>query len=451
MRGLVGNIVGKSATSGTANPAKWFVDWLRGGEETLSGVSVTPDTAMRFSAVWTCVRIRSEDVGKLPCFLYRRLPDGGKERAINHSLYSLIRDQPNPFQTAFEFRQLLQAWVDLRGNGYAQKEFDARGRVVALWPLNPVWVTVLRVPETWELFYRLDIPGRATETVPAEAILHIRGLTLDGYCGVSPITYHRETIGLGMAAQKYGAAFFGNSAQPQGGLKVPTILSPEAGKRLRADWDQQHKGVDNAKKLAIFDGGMEWVQTGMDNTDAQYLETRVHQNREVYAMYKMPPHKAGDLERATFSNIEFQGLDYVVNCLMTEFVRWEQCLRRDLLTEEDLKQGYFFEFLPEALLRGDIKSRYEAFAMARQWGAMSANEWRERDNMNRIPNGDIYLQPMNFVEAGTKPAPVSAPVPGSAKALLAFAQELVALEDLRGVPQHTNGHDHSGALDEHQA
>jgi HK97 family phage portal protein len=294
MRGLMAALV---KDSGTANPQQWLLDWFRGGgEAATSGVVVTPETAMRLGAVFTCVRIRSEDIGKLPCIMYERLPNGGKRRA-EHPLFSLIRDRPNPYQTAFEFKQLLQAWVDLRGNGYALKEIDGRGRIVALWPVNPTWVTVLHVPDSWELFYRVSYPHGGTITYPAEAILHLRGMTLDGWTGVSPVTYHRETIGLAIAAQQYGAAFFGNSAQPQGGLKVPHVLDKAAGDVLRASWEQRFKGAKNAKQLAIFDGGMDWVQTGMDNTDAQYLETRKFQNQQIYGIYRMPAHKAGDLER----------------------------------------------------------------------------------------------------------------------------------------------------------
>jgi HK97 family phage portal protein len=451
--GLWSRLFGAREKSSTTSdrPAQWLIDWVRGGEETLSGVAVSPDSAMRLSAVWTCVRIRSEDVGKLPCFLYQRLPDGGKKRAVDHPLFRLIRDQPNPYQTAFEFRQLLQAWIDLRGNGYALKEFDARGRIIALWPLNPTWVTVLRAPDTWELFYRLNIPGQQSETLPAEAILHVRGMTLDGYCGVSPISYHRETIGLGVAAQKYGAAFFGNGSQPGGVLKVPTVLTKEAADVLRAQWEQKFRGVDNAKKIAIFDGGMEWVQTGMDNTDAQYIESRKFQNQQIYGIYRMPAHKAGDLDRATFSNIEHQALEYVTDCLGTELERWAQCLKRDLLSDAE-KSEYFFEFLPDALLKGDIKSRYEAYAIARNWGVLSVNDIRERENMNHIPNGDIFLQPLNMIEAGKEPPPASTPSPGAAKQLLALAQRLVAAEDevheilLPRFP-YTNGHA-SGANDE---
>jgi HK97 family phage portal protein len=336
-----------------------------------------------------------------------------------------------------EFKQLLQAWVDLRGNGYALKEFDARGRPIALWPLNPTWVTVLHVPGTWEMFYRVAIPRMDVVVYPAEAIFHLRGLTLDGFCGLSPIAYHRETIGLGLAAERYGSAFFGNSAQPNGALKVGQVLGPEAANALRADWEKKYKGVDNRGKLAIFDGGMEWIKTGMDNTDAQYLETRKFQNQQIYGLYRMPAHKAGDLERSTNNNIEHQSLEYVTDCLLTEMVRWEQTLWRSLLTEEERKT-LFFEFLPDILLRGDLKSRYEAYAVARNWGFLNVDEIRDKENMNPLPDdkGKIYLQPLNMAEAGSKPPPISAP---GAKYLLDLANILAAAEAARTNPKLLDG------------
>lgn len=444
--GFWSRIFGGEAKSTSTEPSPWFVDWIKGGHATLSGQHVSPDSAMRLSAVWACVRVRSEDVGKLPCILYRRTADGGKERATKHDLYSLIRDRPNPRQTAFEFRQMMQAQKDLRGNAYALKEFDGRGKVVALWPINPEYVTVLQTPDGRELFYRITIPGQEPDTFPGEGIVHLRGLSLDGKIGLSPIGYHRETIGLALAAEKYGAAFFGNSAQPRGGIELPNPISAEAAEALRNSWEKKYRGAEKSNKIAIFDGGMKYVQTGMNNNDAQYLETRSFQNREIWRIYRMPPHKVGDLDKATNNNIEHQGLEYVTDCLMSELVSWEQTLKRDLLSEAEQKD-YFFEFLVDALLRGDLKSRFEAYAIARNWGLFSANDCLDRENMNRIPNGGIYLQPLNMVEAGTKPPPIAAPVapselpppsPGGAKYLLALAQQLVAADDAR---ESTETHD----------
>lgn len=401
----------------------WFFDWATGGK-TKAGVPVSPDTAMRQAAVWACIRVRSEDIGKLPVIMYERLVAGGKQRATGHPLYALIHDQPNPRMTSFEFRQMMQAQLDLRGNALALKEMDLAGRIVALWPVPWEYVTVLRTPDGHDLFYKLNLPNRPEVTVPGEDVVHLRGLTLDGVVGLSPIAYQRETIGLAIATERYAAEFYGNNAQPMGGLKVPATLSPEAAALLRSSWKSKHQGK---RELGIFDGGMEWVKTGMDNVDAQYIEQRKFQNSDIWRIYRMPPHKVGDLDKATFSNIEQQGLEYVTDCLMSEIVRWEQTLRRDLLTTEE-KARYFFEFMVDGLLRGDLKSRYEAYAIARNWGWLNVDGIRERENMNPLPDGkgQIYLQPLNMTEAGA-PAPVSL---GGLKSARQLIDHMIAREEL---------------------
>lgn len=415
-------------TSSSDRPERWFLDWV-GGSETKSGVRVTVESSLGLPAVWACVRVKSEDVGKLPCIMYRRLDGGGKERATEHQLYALIRDNPNPLQTAFEFKQFMQAQLDLRGNALALKDFDGRGRVTALWPVSWDRVTVLYTEDGKTLFYKVrDRKGRDLPVMPAEAVVHLRGMSLDGIMGLSPIAYHRETIGLAIGASQYGSAFFGNNAQPRGGLKVPTPLSKEAAGALRASWEDRHKGTENANRIGIFDGGLEWVQTGMDNTDAQYIETRGLQNNEIWRIYRMPPHKVADLSKSTNNNIEHQGLEYVTDCLMSDLVRWEQTLSRDLLLDSE-RGEYFFEFLTDALLRGDLKSRYEAYAIARNWGWLNADDIRERENMNPLPGdkGKIYLQPLNMIEAGTKPPLPAVPntPPGKADMSPDAARELI--------------------------
>jgi HK97 family phage portal protein len=412
------------ATTTSDRPAQWFLDWAL-GETSRAGVTVNVRSALALAAVYACVRVRSEDIGKLPCLLYRRLAGGGKMRANDHPYYRLIRERPNPRMTALEFKQFLQLQLDLRGNGFALKEFDGRGRVTALWPWPSDCVEVLTTPDRRDLFYRFNFPAAGSETFPADSVLHLRGMSLDGLVGLSPIAYHRETIGLAIAARDYGASFFGNSAQPRGGIKLPTMIGADAANALRASWEARHKGIENANRLAIFDGGMEWVPTAINNVDSQYIETRGLQNADIWRIYRMPPHKVADLDKATFSNIEQQALEYVTDCLMAEAVRWEQTLARDLLTEDE-QQEYFFEFLLDGLVRGDLQSRYAAYGLARQWGFFNVDEIRERENMNPLPDGKgkIYLQPMNMIEAGTTP-----PSEGSAKALLALATILAAHEE----------------------
>lgn len=410
--GIWNRIFGRSAakdSSSTDRPASWLLDWAMGGEATSAGVRVSPESAMRNAAVWACVNARSEDIGKVDCFLYSRRSDGGKQVELDHPAYRLINVRPNPRMTPFEFRQVMQANLDLRGDAFAAKEFDGRGELLALWPINSAHVTVLSTPDGYDLFYRVRAPGRPEVTLPAEAIVHIRGLSLNGMTGLSPIGYHRDTIGLAQAAERYGAQFFGNNAQPLGALKVPTVLSPEAAAKVRESWKKRHQGN---RELAIFDGGLDWVATGLSNEDAQYIEVRKFQSTEIYRLYRMPPHKVGDLERSTNNNIEHQALEYVNDSLGASFKRWTDTLARDLLTTEE-QQRFYFEFDTEDLLRGDLKSRMDAFAVARNWGILSADECRARLGENPIADGKgkVYLQPLNMIEAGTKPVAPAAPPP----------------------------------------
>jgi len=404
---------------------RFFAQLLESSKST-AGVTVTPDNALELAAVWACVRVKQEDIGKLPCHLYQKQKDGSRERATKHPLYELVLSRPNRLQTAFDFKAFMQGQLDLRGNALAIKEFDGRGQVVNLWPVPWSAVVVKTTQDNRQAFYEITFPSGRRETFPADGVVHLRGLSIDGVVGLSPISYHRETIGLGKAAETYGAAFFGNNAKPGGMLTVKQTIGPEAAAKLRADWEDRFQGPENAHKLVILDGEMDWKQIGMDNADAQFVETRKLTNQDIYRIYRMPPHKVGDLERATFSNIEQQSLEYVTDCLLSDMVRWEQTLKRDLLTDTERAAGYFFEFMPDALLRGDMKSRYEAYAIARNWGVLSVNEIRDRENLNRITNGDIYLQPLNMIEAGS-PTPSAT----GAKALLALARELVAREDVQ--------------------
>lgn len=419
MRTLAGALLKSEGDSTTSSPAGWFINWLGGGgTKSVAGPRVTPTTALAFSRVWACCNVRSQDVGRLDCFLMRRLKDDeGNETlksADDHWAYHLILTRPNPRMTPMEFKLMLQLHTDLRGNAYAFKQRARGGQVIALWPLPSQHVTVLEGSDG-ALFYRVSIPNTEEVTVPAGDIIHRRGMSLDGKVGLSPIAWHKETIGLGIAAENYGASFFGNSAQPNGALKVPTTLSPEATKLLREGWESKFKGARNGNKLAIFDGGMEWMKTGMDNTDAQYLETRKFQNSEINSMYRMPPHKVGDLDKATFSNIEHQGLEYVTDCLDPELVAWCQTFGRDLLTEEERKT-MFFSFDRDPLLRGDFKTTMEGFAIARQWSIYNPDECRAKLGENPIAGGKgkIYLEPLNYCPLGTPMADRkgAAPAPG---------------------------------------
>lgn len=373
---------------------------LFGGGEAASGMVVTADTAMRATAVYACVQYLARSIAAMPLILYRRRADGGKERDHEHPLARVLHDQPNGWQTAFEFRAMLQAHLSLRGNAYARIVSANGVPVAALVPLHPDRVRPLPRRVNGRLAYEHWPVEGGREILLQEEVLHLRGLSLsaDGVLGLSPIDSLREAVGLALAAEAYGARFYRNNARPGVVIKHPGRLSPEAAKRLKESWNSQYAGTANAHKTAVLEEGMELVPIGMTAEQAQFLETRKFQRSEIAALFGVPPHKIGDLERATFSNIEHQAIEVVTDTIRPWAVAWEQALTRDLFTDE-MRRTHMVAFNLDGLLRGDIESRYRAYATGRQWGWLSANDVREREDMNRIDGGDLYLAPVNMTPA----------------------------------------------------
>jgi HK97 family phage portal protein len=360
-----------------------------------SGVSVNEQTALNYSAVWAAVQRISGDVGSLPLVLYRRVGDG-KEPLRDHPTYRLLHDQPNPFMPAMVFRETLQAHALTWGNGYAEIEWRGDGRPHALWPIQPNRVT----PEwTTSGVLRYKVANEKGDIyIASEDMLHVPGLGFDGTQGYGVIKMARESIGLGLAMERFGGAFFGNGATLGGTLTHPARLSPEARKNLRESFNATHQGPGRAHRLGILEEGMTYASTGVPPDDAQFLESRMFQVTEIARWFQVPPHMLADLTKSAFSNIEQQQIDYYTGTLRRWLVRWEQEINRKLV----LQQGtQFVEHVIDGLLRGDIESRYAAYAVGRQWGWLSADDVRAKENMNPLPaeTGRIYLVPINMAPA----------------------------------------------------
>ena len=362
-----------------------------------SGKVVTERSAMQMTAVYACVRILSEAIAGLPLHMYRYKEDGGKEKAIDHPLYQLLHDEPNPEMSSFVFRETLMTHLLLWGNAYAQIIRNGKGEIVALYPLMPNKMTVSR-DEDGQLYYtyqksqdELPKDGGYTVTLHPSDVLHIPGLGFDGLVGYSPIAMAKNAIGLAIATEEYGSKFFANGAAPSGVLEHPgTIKDPS---RVRESWQQTFGGSANSNKIAVLEEGMKYTPISISPEQAQFLETRKFQINEIARIFRVPPHMVGDLEKSSFSNIEQQSLEFVKYTLDPWVIRWEQSIHRTLLTADE-KKVYFVKFNVEGLLRGDYQSRMSGYATARQNGWMSANDIRELENLDRIPaedGGDLYL------------------------------------------------------------
>ena len=384
---------------------------------TSSGRPVTERSAMQMTAVYGCVRILAEAIAGLPLHLYRYKDGGGKEKALDHPLYRLLHDEPNPEMTSFVFRETLMTHLLLWGNAFAQIVRNGLGEVIGLYPLQPTRMSVGRDLGTKALYYEYqtswDEPAGEYKTIrltPAD-VLHIPGLGFDGLVGYSPIAMARNAIGLAQATEDYGASFFANGAAPGGVLEHPgTIKDPS---RVRESWQQTFGGAKNGNKVAVLEEGMKYTPISVSPEQAQFLETRKFQLNEIARIFRIPPHMIGDLEKSSFSNIEQQSLEFVKYTLDPWVIRWEQAITKTLLNPRE-KQQLFVKFNVEGLLRGDYQSRMEGYAVARQNGWMSANDIRELENLDRIDEvdgGDLYLVngnmlplPMAGAYAATKQA-----------------------------------------------
>lgn len=377
--------------------------WGRWTQPTAAGVQVDSASAMQSVAVYACVRVLSESIASLPLILYERLQPKGKNRAVNHNLYPILHDLPNPEMTSMELRETLVGHQCGWGNAYAEIEYSNGGKIKGLWPLRPDKTKPKRV--NGQIVYMVDMPTGQTVGLPFNRVMHIKGLGYDGMVGYNPIHLARQAIGLSLATEEFGARFFGNGARPGAVLEHPGRLGPGTGDRLRASWEMMHKGLENSHRVAILEEGMKLHEIGIPPEDAQFLETRKFQKAEIASLYRVPLHLINDLEHATFSNIEHMSLEFVMFSLMPWFVRWEQAIYRDLLSPAD-RLTYFAQHLVAGLLRGDLVNRYNAYAVGRQNGWLSANDIRELEDMNPIENGDMYLVPLNMVpadQAGEQP------------------------------------------------
>jgi len=370
------------------------------GPRTATGRRVSTEGALQQVTVLACVRLIAESVGMLPMVLYQRLEPRGKERASAHPLYPLLHDQSNPELTAAELREIMAGHIALWGNAYCEIEFDGAGRRRALWPLRPDRMTV-EVNDANERVYSYQLPSGEVASLPRYRVWHVQGWGTDGYVGKSPIALARESIGLSMATEEFGARFFGNDSRPGGILRTPGKLSDDAAKRMKHRWEEAHGGLSNAHRVAVLEEGLEWQAIGIPPEDAQFLETRKFQEAQICQVYRVPPHMIGITERSTSwgTGIEQQGIGFVTFTLMPYLVRFAQTVGRDLLTPAE-RRTLFAEFLTEALERGDLKARYDAYNVGRQGGWLSVNDIREKENMNPVDGGDTYLQPLNMTELG---------------------------------------------------
>lgn len=376
-----------------------------GGTPTASGANVTEETALSVSAVYSAVRVLAEAVASIPLQLYVRTEEG-RNILNTDPLYHLLHDEPNQFMDSFIWRELQMTYLCLWGNAYNYIERDPVGRITSLLPISPNNCDPVYDSKRNKIFYVINT-GDKRETIEQTNILHFKGLSFDGIKGKSPVQMARESYGLSIATQKFGAKFFGNGTNMGGIITHPGKLTDQSLNNLKASWGK-HTGLESSHGTPILEEGMKYEKMGIPPEDAQFLETRKFQITEVARWFKVPPHMIADLERSTFSNIEQQDINFVKYSVLPWAKRIESEIKRKLIPEMD-KHTVFAEFNLEGLLRGDIKTRADYYSKMRTIGVMSANEIREKENMNRREDagGDSYENPNTT--AGGKATPTEEP------------------------------------------
>jgi HK97 family phage portal protein len=388
------------------------IDWqdASNGSRTPAGVRVTADNSMACSAYTACIRVISDAVSSLPLHVFERLPNGGKAKATSHPIYRLLHMQPNPWQTAQEFRDWMTGMYLHYGASYAEIRPGARGSVSELWPLHSSRMEAERM-EDGRLRYKYREPNGRVTTYSQEQIFALRFTTEDGVKAIPTYRMFGNVIGLAQALETHAATFFGNNARPGVVLEADNPIPPEAAERLRESWERLHRGSDRAHRTAVLPAGVKAHELSSSNEAAQMLESRAFSVIECCRIFRVPPHMIQSLDRSTYSNIEVQGTEFVQHCLMPHLKRWEAAISRDLIVDDE---RYFAEHSVSGLLRGDHAARSAYYVSALQNGWMTVNEVRELENLNPIgPEGDKHFVQLNMttLDKAAEAAPVPAAEP----------------------------------------
>jgi HK97 family phage portal protein len=379
-----------------------LVSLFASGRTEWTGVQVTDEIALTYSAVFACVKVLAETMASVPLVLYERR-DRGRVRATEHPIYRLLHDAPNPEMSASELRETMMGGIGLRGNGLALIERNSDGSARYLWPMRPDRTELIR--KSGRLWYVVQIDGGEQRAIKSDDVHHVRGLGSTGLWGYAPVDLARESIGIGLATEEYAGRFYANDGTPGGILKHPGNLSEVAQKRLKESVEQAHQGLEKKHRIMIAEEGMEWQSMGVDPATAQAIEARRFGAEEIARWYRVPLHMIQHLERATFNNIEVLDLGFVKYTILPWITKWEQSVSRSILSAGDVERGLFAEFLLEGILRADTKARSEFYRALWGIGAMNQDEIRERENLNPIEGGlgATYYIPLNMIPAGTEP------------------------------------------------
>lgn len=374
--------------------------YIRGEDYNINGTVITEETSMKYSAVFACFRVLAETFASVPIFEYKKIDDSDREKSNDTGLYDILHNAANTEMSAYNLKEALMYQLCAGGNAVARRLYNNAGGIAGLYPLEWQRVEITRDKVTNSLIYKYNRGAGNRETYPRSDVLHIPGPSMNGVTGMSIIEYATSAIRLGVTYENFGQRYFENSAMPSGIFKSPGVLKDDAYKRLKEDLKTKYQNMSSKGEPILAEDGLDFTPFELKLVDAQIIESKKLQIEDICRFCRVPLHLVQNLDKATNNNIEHQSLEFVMYTMLPHFKRAEECINAQLLTPVQRNDGYYFEFNINALIRGDLKSMYEAFAIGRQWGWLAVNDIRRMLNMNSIPNGDFYLQPMNMIEAG---------------------------------------------------
>lgn len=393
----------QNAVTNTNPWDKYINDFLSGADLDSSPINPTGNHALKLNVLFGCLRVLGETFATVPIFEFKKIDDKNREKTDDTGFYDILHCCPNNEMSAYNFKEMSQYQMNLGGNFVAKRQYSRYGEVVGLYPIE--WQNVGFEREEkfpHRIVYVINTGMGEEQRLFRDEVFHVPGPSLNGIIGMSPIEYACSSIKLGLTYEQMGLKLFKNGTFPTGVFEHPGELSDPAYLRLREEINKKWTGRDGFGKPILTEDGMKFKPLNISLADAQLIESKRFTTEDICRIYRVPPHLVQDLSRSTNNNIEHQSLEFVMYTMLPHYKRWEEAINTQLLTRQQRQQGYYFEFNVASLLRGDQKSMAEAFAVGRQWGWLSVNDIRRMLNMNPLPGdaGDIYLQPLNMIEAG---------------------------------------------------
>jgi len=371
-----------------------------GGLPSSMNIDTSGENALKYSVVFACCRVLAETVATVGISEYKADKDGDRTKTNDTGFLDLLKYKYNDEMSAFSAKEMAMYQINLGGNAVFTRQYNVFGDVIGLVPHKWQNVKIARNKETQKLEYTIKLSNE-TKVYSRDQVFHIAGPSTDGIIGMSPIEFAASSIELGVVYERFGKQFYKNGVHSSGVFHKDGTLTDDAFARLKEQLDRNYSGMRNTGKAMLLEDGMMFQQNQIKLIDAELLSSKKFQVVEICRYYRMQPHLIQDLEKSTNNNIEHQSLEFVMYTMLPHFKRQEDAINTQLLTKEQRDNGYYFEYNIASLLRGDTKSMYEAFAKGRQWGWLSVNDIRRMLNMNKIENGDVYLEPLNMIEAGT--------------------------------------------------